>query len=218
MDIWVVYSCVFPPSSFRPHHFYHFFKLIYWKKCNEWCLKNESHQIISISVAQAIFNVVFFVVVEVFLGNNIDFWRFHNNSIFPLPLLIVFISPSHLPHKSLLTEGTSWLFESPQTKREAAIKSWGNSHILCQTFYCNKKKQQKNLRERDVDLCQAKDSQSKNPLGRSSTWTRVWSFAAAIIVIAPPSNQQKKEGVVEVVEWTVRREAPFSPLQSHGMV
>lgn len=153
-----------------------------------------------------------------FLGNNIDFWLFHSNSIFPLPLLIVFISPSHLPHKSLLTGGTSWLFESPQTKRKAAIKSWGNSHILCQTFYCNKNKIKSWAR--DVDLRRAKDSQSKNPLGRSCTWTRVWSFAAAIIVIAPPPLQSAEErggGGGGGVDGAARGSILPSPVPWHGV-
>lgn len=141
----------FPSFPILSSLFFPFFFYLFIEKnviSNVKKKKNESHQIINIGVAQASFNVVFFVVVMVFLGNNIDFWLFHNNSIFPLPLLIVFISPSHLPHKSLLTGGTSWLFESPQTKRKAAIKSWGNRHILCQTFSCNKRK--KKLRETEI--------------------------------------------------------------------
>lgn len=65
-----------------------------------------------------------------------------------------------------------------------------------------------------VDISSSKISKSKNPSGRSCTWTRVWSFAAAIIVAAPspPSNQQQKGWRVEVMRggWG---EARFSPLR-----
>lgn len=164
-------------------------------------------------------------LLGLFLEHNIDLWLLSHNSAFSLSLLIVFISPPHLPI-SLCLQGDIlivWMpAEScpPQRERE---REWekrklplipGAMDIFCRRPSTAREKPTVRL----VDISSSQISKSKNPSGRSCTWTRVWSFRGGYYCHRAQPPLQSAAERVKGGEGDVGGGSVLPPSWSHGVV